>query len=479
MKDFVAEMHFMNQMNRIDIGISLENLSMKDVTQIELNLIKCSVCKKIPSLPIKEVINCDIFLCYNCVEKHNKKETQKTCPICEKISVFKPPSQCEMLIFSKLKLKCKNKGCEKEFSYITEVNDLYLHEKNCKFGSDHSSIFEKPLGMNDFTENRFSVGPNNFCFECGMVSKGTNHSCIKYLCAKIINYEKFLNEEIEKIKDGLISLQKERSNNKPLTREDFFNKEENISVCNEKNNVQNNYLMKFNPLLNEKNQSMFLSHKTMKINNENDNFDNLISKFSENNKTNKKITDSVFTLKGKSPNKNKEKVKISVIITTSIFKLIEKLVLPNVKRCNNMSLIFKASENEFSAEKFHEACDGLSPTLVLVKDTEGNIFGGYNSIPWRSKNYGINQYDKKRNNFLFSLDKKRLYHIKTPTYSVDFDKNSGPCFGEDLKLTDKCNVNLNSSFLGKNYKKDLERDVNSVTNKNLFYVNEYEVFHLY
>ena len=457
--------------NRLDIGIPPENICNNDLNQIELNLIKCSICKNIPSLPVKEVLNCDKFFCYNCIEKHNKKESQKTCPLCGKISLFKPPSQCEMLLYSKLKLKCKNKGCEKEFSYITELNDYYLQEGNCKFWSIQTSLFEKQQIVNNVSENRFSLGSNNFCFECGMVSKGTNHSCIKYLCAKIINYEKFLNEEIEKIKEGLISLQKERTHNKPLTRDDFIDKEEN---SNHNSPKQNNFLFNFDHMISEKNQQKFLSQKTSKSN-QKENHEDFITNFSENKKKIKKSAESVFTLKGKSP----KKTKISVIITTSIFTKIEKLVLPFAKRCTNMSLIFKASEHNFSSEKFHEACDGLSPTIVLVKDSDGNVFGGYNSIPWRSKNYGTNQYDRKRNNFLFSIDKNRLFPIKTPTYSVDFDRNLGPCFGEDLKLIDQSNVNLNSSFLGKYYKNHPENNINSITSKNLFIVNEYEVFHLY
>ena len=45
-------------------------------------------------------------------------------------------------------------------------------------------------------------------------------------------------------------------------------------------------------------------------------------------------------------------------------------------------LLFRASENEYKAESFHECCDDMGPTLVIIKSTGGWIFGGYTTRSW-------------------------------------------------------------------------------------------------
>jgi hypothetical protein len=40
--------------------------------------------------------------------------------------------------------------------------------------------------------------------------------------------------------------------------------------------------------------------------------------------------------------------------------------------------IFEGSlEENWTAEAFHAKCDGNGPTLILVRTTEGRIFGGF------------------------------------------------------------------------------------------------------
>ncbi len=45
-------------------------------------------------------------------------------------------------------------------------------------------------------------------------------------------------------------------------------------------------------------------------------------------------------------------------------------------------LIYRASENEYSGKSFHECCDNKGSTLVVIKSTEGWIFGGYTTKSW-------------------------------------------------------------------------------------------------
>ena len=45
-------------------------------------------------------------------------------------------------------------------------------------------------------------------------------------------------------------------------------------------------------------------------------------------------------------------------------------------------LIYRASEHQYTAKSFHEYCDVKGPTLIVVKSTEGWIFGGYTTQSW-------------------------------------------------------------------------------------------------
>ncbi len=40
-------------------------------------------------------------------------------------------------------------------------------------------------------------------------------------------------------------------------------------------------------------------------------------------------------------------------------------------------MLYQASRDGFGASDFHSKCNGITGTLVVVKDTNSNIFGGY------------------------------------------------------------------------------------------------------
>ena len=51
----------------------------------------------------------------------------------------------------------------------------------------------------------------------------------------------------------------------------------------------------------------------------------------------------------------------------------------------NLELIFRASEYEHVDSSFHKYCDDKGPTLVIIKSSEGWIFGGYTTQSWSRK----------------------------------------------------------------------------------------------
>ncbi|KAF2075719.1 hypothetical protein CYY_002962 [Polysphondylium violaceum] len=81
-------------------------------------------------------------------------------------------------------------------------------------------------------------------------------------------------------------------------------------------------------------------------------------------------------------------------------------------------LLYRASQNENSIQGFHEKCDRQGPTITLIKTTEGDVFGGYNSKSW-----GYNFYGDKRC-FIFTLINK--HNIPPTKYMYNTDITNYP-----------------------------------------------------
>ncbi len=47
-----------------------------------------------------------------------------------------------------------------------------------------------------------------------------------------------------------------------------------------------------------------------------------------------------------------------------------------------MTKIYQASKHQFLALSFHKYCNDMGPTLILIKTTDGYIFGGYTTQSW-------------------------------------------------------------------------------------------------
>ena len=69
--------------------------------------------------------------------------------------------------------------------------------------------------------------------------------------------------------------------------------------------------------------------------------------------------------------------------TAELFTSLLSEALPAVRRCR---LLFRLGSpgTAATAAAFHSHCDRQGPTLTLIKDTDGNVFGGYAAVEWRS-----------------------------------------------------------------------------------------------
>ena len=82
--------------------------------------------------------------------------------------------------------------------------------------------------------------------------------------------------------------------------------------------------------------------------------------------------------------------------------------LPDFRaRAAAANLLFRSTRDGATAASFHSHCDFKGPTLTLIKDTDGNVFGGYTSTSWESGRGNGLRYITDAAAFLVSITNPR------------------------------------------------------------------------
>ena len=155
-------------------------------------------------------------------------------------------------------------------------------------------------------------------------------------------------------------------------------------------------------------------------------------------------------------------------------------ILSNLFSNNNIALdqLYKASCNGDNINAFHQNCDNIKNTLIIIKTDDKKIFGGFTCAVWDKSN----KYKFDDNAFLFSLDNYEIYPIleKYKNEAINCRRNFyAPIFGKDLFIFD----GFFSSKLNKteeNYfdysKSQLINEKYKLSGKKNFTVTEMEVY---
>jgi hypothetical protein len=140
-------------------------------------------------------------------------------------------------------------------------------------------------------------------------------------------------------------------------------------------------------------------------------------------------------------------------------------------------LLFRASRDGHSRNKFHELCDNQPRTVTLVRmkdDSSSKILGGYNSNEWKSSG----GYETTKDSFIFSFNDNdkidnyilsRVINKKKAIYNSNY---SGPSFGcSDLHIWNLY-VNNGNYCIKTSYEKPI------IITEDGFIINECEVFQI-
>jgi hypothetical protein len=150
---------------------------------------------------------------------------------------------------------------------------------------------------------------------------------------------------------------------------------------------------------------------------------------------------------------------------------------------SQFELLYRGTDHGFHSSDFHQLCDGHSPTLTLILDTEGNIFGGFTPAVWTSKSAWV--ADSSLKSFLFTIKNphNRRPHVfpqQQQARAIRVNSGYGPTFGgnHDLYVCDGCQSSTGScSNIGNVYKNETGIAGNAVlTGKKNFTAKEIEVF---
>ena len=120
-------------------------------------------------------------------------------------------------------------------------------------------------------------------------------------------------------------------------------------------------------------------------------------------KTIKKINKKI----SKKPNDLKQILDSKLITDINQIELI-KTGIKNFDKTKELQLklLFRASRDGDNNKSYHKLCDGISPTVNIIKSKNGYTFGGYTDCILNS-NDGCT---KTTNSFVFSFNKMKIYN---------------------------------------------------------------------
>jgi hypothetical protein len=149
-------------------------------------------------------------------------------------------------------------------------------------------------------------------------------------------------------------------------------------------------------------------------------------------------------------------------------------------------LLWRGNRDGFSSAEFHRRCDGHANTLMLILDTNGNVFGGFTTVEWDST-HPSGKCDDSLKSFLFTLKnphnvpaRRFVLKAEQKQYTIRGNSKYGPIFGKDeIVVCDNGNAgNTNWNWFGtRAYTNDTGLDGQTFfTGKEHFTVKEIEVF---
>jgi hypothetical protein len=147
------------------------------------------------------------------------------------------------------------------------------------------------------------------------------------------------------------------------------------------------------------------------------------------------------------------------------------------------NLLYKASINGFSSDKFFKNCSNLNNLLVVCLTNHGKLIGGFTTlkfiVPDGDEKIYIN--DNELKSFLFSLTLNRKLPLVKSEFAILCSKNLGPVFGggSDFEIVNNADKNMNNfGEIGHSYDDGYKITPKEFYGGDKYLVQDYEVYQL-
>lgn len=128
-------------------------------------------------------------------------------------------------------------------------------------------------------------------------------------------------------------------------------------------------------------------------------------------------------------------------------KLINSFHDLNCFRCEEKwRLLYRATRDGFSSQKFLDKCLNKPRTLLIVKSTDNAIFGGYSGLPW-DQNEANREDNQKFVYSLYSRNNPQPYKSNANIKSKNMVFTNEIIFGDDeIRIKENSNSNSESKY---------------------------------
>ena len=138
------------------------------------------------------------------------------------------------------------------------------------------------------------------------------------------------------------------------------------------------------------------------------------------------------------------------------------------------NLVYKAFDLDDRAQTFHEKCDPLKCSLILIETSEDIRFGGFTTKSWKGN--CIKKFDKYA--FVFTIGTNKIFDVFPHLPAIGCYKKYGPVFfGCQIRIFDEFFKNGGTTCLkGLNYSTNFDYELNNGEKR--FLVKDIEVYSL-
>ena len=347
-------------------------------------------------------------------------------------------------------------------------NDLYL--KYLKLEENMNMINEKNKKLLD--EN-LKLKEDNLKFKADILKLKSDMNLIQIQNSRYENHINLLISGIDKITtfidESSIKADELKDNNNikksiSLTKSNSVNQNLNLKSQNNLKNIYksfDNYSLKQNQSLSQLNTNSNLENKEQQETNENEEEQNLNS-FNE---------EQLFrTEEGRVIFRNG--LSYGIIRKYSEIEKVVGKIQTTLQKGARFKIIYKATEMGDKAATFHQQCDNLEISLVLIETVKGMRFGGFTTKSWK----GNCEQKVDNDAFVFSIDKNKIYDVIKNEMAMGCYPKFGPVFfGCQIRIYDNF-FTKNSTTCHKNLNYKTTEDYELNNGEQYFVIKELEVY---